>query len=77
MGKGDWYRPVDRDRYADNYDRIFGSKKLNVWEDKDEVPGDTGDGEKDREGCGQAPNVPQESRGDSDSGTEGTVEKAS
>ena len=29
MSKGDWPRPVNRDRYDDNFDRIFG-KKANV-----------------------------------------------
>jgi len=26
-GKGDRYRPVDRKKYGENYDRIFGKKK--------------------------------------------------
>jgi hypothetical protein len=26
-GKGDKYRPVDRKKYYENYDRIFGKKK--------------------------------------------------
>lgn len=27
MGKGDSYRPVNRDRFNDNYDRIFGEQQ--------------------------------------------------
>jgi hypothetical protein len=31
-GKGDWYRPVDHDKYEENYTRIFGEQPLrNVW----------------------------------------------
>ncbi len=25
MGKGSWYRPVDQERYAANYEKIWGS----------------------------------------------------
>ena len=25
-GKGDWKRPVDEKKFAENYDRIFGNK---------------------------------------------------
>lgn len=32
-GKGDSYRPVDPGKYAANYERIFGRKKLNNMED--------------------------------------------
>lgn len=28
-GKGDTYRKVDSKKWADNYDRIFGKKKVN------------------------------------------------
>lgn len=28
-GKGDKYRPVDRDKYRENYEKIFGKKKKN------------------------------------------------
>lgn len=27
MGKGSWYRPVNKKRYDKNYDRIFGKGK--------------------------------------------------
>jgi len=30
-GKGDGYRPVT-DRYYENYERIFGIQRLNIWE---------------------------------------------
>jgi len=26
-GKGDWKRPVDEKKFAENYDRIFGKKQ--------------------------------------------------
>ena len=26
-GKGDKYRPVDREKYRENYEKIFGKKK--------------------------------------------------
>ena len=29
-GKGDKYRPVDREKYRENYEKIFGKKKTNV-----------------------------------------------
>ena len=29
-GKGDSYRPVDYKKWSDNYDRIFGKKKVKV-----------------------------------------------
>ena len=28
-GKGDRYRPVDQDRYRENYEKIFGKAKSN------------------------------------------------
>jgi len=28
-GKGDKYRPVDREKYRENYEKIFGKKKTN------------------------------------------------
>jgi len=29
-GKGDTYRPVDKKQYDENYEKIFGKKKLNI-----------------------------------------------
>jgi len=29
MGKGSRYRPINQQRYAKSYERIFGNKKLN------------------------------------------------
>lgn len=31
-GKGDKYRPVDRTKYDDNYEKIFGNKKVSIAE---------------------------------------------
>lgn len=42
-GKGDSPRPVDDKRYGENYDRIFGKKKLNTMEDHDAEDKSTGD----------------------------------
>ena len=32
-GKGDRYRPVDQDRYRENYEKIFGKAKTNGRKD--------------------------------------------
>ena len=56
MGKGDNRRPssIPKAEYDENFESIFGKKKLNIWEDKDEearegtdksVSEQTGDGE--------------------------------
>jgi hypothetical protein len=42
MGKGDNPRPVDKSRYDNNFEAIFGEKKLNVWEDADDERHETG-----------------------------------
>jgi len=34
MGKGDWYRPVNKKQYDKNYDLIFGSKEKNMTHEK-------------------------------------------
>lgn len=36
-GKGDKPRPLDKKRYDENYERIFGKKKLNIMEEQDAV----------------------------------------
>jgi hypothetical protein len=35
MGKGDTYRPVDRKKYEENYDRIFRKDTLDGGNSKD------------------------------------------
>jgi hypothetical protein len=30
-GKGDTYRPVDKKKYDKTYEKVFGTKLLNVW----------------------------------------------
>jgi len=32
MGKGSNARPVDKERYDHNFERVFGAKPLNNWE---------------------------------------------
>lgn len=39
-GKGDWKRPVDEKKFAENYDRIFGKKQ--TAGDVDEIQTTTG-----------------------------------
>lgn len=34
-GKGSRYRPVDRKKYSENYDKIFGKKKTKPQPKKD------------------------------------------
>ena len=34
-GKGDKYRDVDRKKYDEQYEKIFGKKKLNIMSDKE------------------------------------------
>ena len=41
MSKGSRSRPCDKKRFDENYARVFGSKKLNVWQGappKEEAP---------------------------------------
>lgn len=33
MSKGDTPRPVDKEKYDDNYRRVFGDKPLKLWRD--------------------------------------------
>jgi len=35
-GKGSKYRDVDRKRYSDNYEAIFGKKPLNIMKEKED-----------------------------------------
>ena len=37
MGKGDAYRPVDSEKWRENYDRIFDKTKENNDEDQTET----------------------------------------
>lgn len=30
-GKGDSYRPVNKKKYDEVHERVFGKKKLNIW----------------------------------------------
>ena len=32
MGKGDTLRPVDKEKYDANFERVFGTRKPTVWE---------------------------------------------
>lgn len=41
MGKGDSYRPVNRERFGENFEALFGKNKLNVWESPDDKEGGT------------------------------------
>ena len=43
MGKGDKYRPVDRKKYDEEYDRIYSPKKYPI---KHNDPGDENDHDK-------------------------------
>ena len=38
MSKGSWYRPVNKKKYDENYDRVFGGKK-NVGSDRSDESG--------------------------------------
>jgi len=80
MSKGSRPRPCDKKRFGENYDRVFGAKPLNIWndappkEDSNEVQGNTGDGTRDSADSGRASSVPQEPGGAPDSQTEAPVE---
>jgi hypothetical protein len=57
MGKGDTPRPVDKEKYDDNYRRVFGDKPLNVWKDAPGREPEAGQGDRQSngeqdEGCG-------------------------
>lgn len=37
MGKGDWYRPVDKKKFDENYEAMFGKREIKTWNpDEDE-----------------------------------------
>lgn len=61
MGKGDWVRPrrISREQYSENFERIFGAKKLNDEEDADGIQGGAGDGARDPADSRRDPNVLQ------------------
>ena len=75
MGKGDNRRPssIPKAEYDENFESIFGKKKLNIWEDKN---ADLGTGEGDSSGSGQDHNVSGESTGRPDPATEQPLEEA-
>lgn len=60
MGKGDNYRPVDKEKFDANFERVFGKRQIKTWnpDEDEEVAGDTG---ADRPDGGPAPGVSQES----------------
>ena len=80
MSKGSRSRPCSKKRFDENYARIFGLKKLNVWkdappkEDSNGIQGDTGDGTRDSADSGRASSVLQESGRALDSQAAGPVE---
>lgn len=67
MGKGHWVRPrrISREQYAENFERIFGCKRLNE-EDADGIQGDAGDGARDKTDSECDSDVPQEPDGQPD-----------
>lgn len=74
MSKGSHFRPYNKQRFDENYARVFGPKKLNVWQSapsKEETPsgiqGDTKDGMRDWSDGGRTAQVPQEPGGVLDS----------
>ena len=73
MGKGDNRRPssIPKEEYDENFESVFGKKKLNIWEDKD---ADLGTGEGDSSGSGPDHNVSGESTGRPDPATEESLE---
>ena len=72
MSKGSWRRPCDKRRFDENFEDIFGKKKLNVWdnpsseEEPDEIQRDPRNGARDRIDGRGAASVPQESGGGTD-----------
>jgi hypothetical protein len=46
MGKGDHYRPVDKKKFNENFESIFGPRKIKTWNpgEDDEVGGEQGNG---------------------------------
>ena len=53
MGKGDTPRPVDKEKYDDNYKRVFGEKPLNVWEDAPGREPEAGQGDRPPDGVSE------------------------
>lgn len=61
MSKGSRPRPCNKQRFDSEYERIFGKRKLNVWEEPpDGIQGDPGDGACDQADGGQDSSVPVE-----------------
>lgn len=67
MSKGSRVRPHNKKAFDAEYERIFGKKRLNVWNDsppKEEpnygIQGNAGDGAPDSADRGRANSVPQE-----------------
>ncbi len=73
MSKGSRFRPCNKKQFDKNYARVFGSKKLNVWqgappeEDSNGIQGNTGDGTRDSADSGRATDVPEKSGREPDS----------
>ncbi len=73
MSKGSRPRPCNKQRFDENYNRVFGSKKLNVWRDappkgdSDGIQGSAGDGTRDRADSRRVTGMSQEPGGASDS----------
>jgi len=57
MGKGDTPRPVDKAKYDENYERVFGPRPIKTWTDAPRC------GEEDRGDSEQTDGVPEGSRG--------------
>ncbi len=79
MSKGSRPRPCNKQRFDENYARVFSPKRLNVWRDAppkevpDGIQGNTGDGTRDRADSGRIAQVPQEPGGQLDSQVEGPM----
>lgn len=42
MSKGDWTRPVNKEKYDESFEAIFGRKELKTWDPEADVEGDSG-----------------------------------
>lgn len=45
MGKGDWRRPMDKEKFDQNFDAIFGKRELKLWNPEELVDEESGDNE--------------------------------
>jgi hypothetical protein len=62
MGKGDHYRPVDKKKFNENFESIFGPRKIKTWNpgEDDEVGGEQGNGGGNPTDSGPTAGVPTE-----------------